>query len=50
MAKAIIGVLREAGVPRYFSRCSNRIYDAWQHIVLMAIRQLEDKSYRCFTD
>jgi len=50
MAKAIIRVLRKTCVPRYFSHCSNRIYDAWQHIALLAIRQLEEKSYRRFTD
>jgi hypothetical protein len=49
IAKAIIRVLGKAGVPRYFSRFSNGIYDAWQHVVLLALRQLE-KSYRRFMD
>ena len=50
IARAIIRVLRKACVPRYFSRFSNRVYDAWQHVILLAIRQLEDKSYRRFTE
>ena len=50
MARAIIRVLEKAGIPRYFSQYSNRIYDAWQHVILLAIRQLEDKSYRRFAE
>jgi hypothetical protein len=41
IARAIIRVLGKAGMPRYFSRCSNRVYDVWQHIALLAIRQLQ---------
>jgi hypothetical protein len=50
MARAIIRVLGKAGVPRYFRHYSNRVYDAWQHTILLALRQLEAKSYRRFVD
>ena len=50
IAKAIIRVLGRAGVPRFFSRYSNRVYDAWRHITLLAIRQMEGKSYRRFVE
>jgi hypothetical protein len=50
MAKAIIRILGRAGFPHYFSRYSNRVYDARQHVVLLALRQLEGKSYRRFMD
>ena len=50
IARAIIRVLRKACVPRYFSRFSNRIYDAWQCLALLVVRQLEGKSYRRFAD
>jgi hypothetical protein len=50
MARAIIRVLEKAGIPRYFSQYSNRIYDAWQHVILLAIRQLKDKSHRRFAE
>jgi Transposase DDE domain len=34
----------------YLHKKSNHIYTAWQHIVLVTIRQYEGKSYRMFTD
>jgi hypothetical protein len=50
IARKIFRVLEKAGVPRYFSRCSNRVYDVWQHLMLLAVRQLEDKPYRRFIE
>ena len=50
IAKAIIRALRRAGVPKFFSRYSNRVYDAWKHLILLALRQLEGKSYRRFIE
>jgi hypothetical protein len=50
IARKMFRVLEKAGVPRYFSRCSNRVYGVWQHVALLAFRQLEGKSYRRFID
>jgi len=37
-------------VPRFSSRFSNRVYDEHQQLTLLAVRQLEGKSYRRFTE
>lgn len=42
--------LERLDIPHYFSRYSNRIYDSWQLLTLLAIRQLEGKSYRRYTE
>ena len=43
-------VLRNSRIPLYFHRKSNHIFTIWQHIVLLAIRQYEGKSYRMYVD
>ena len=41
-------VLKHARIPLFHHRKSNHIFTVWQHIVLLAIRQYEGKSYRMF--
>ena len=43
-------VLKHARIPLFSNRKSNHIFTIWQHIVLVAIRQYEGKSYRMFVD
>jgi hypothetical protein len=43
-------VLKHARIPLFSNRRSNHIFTMWQHIVLVAIRQYEGKSYRMFVD
>lgn len=43
-------VLRNSRIPLYFHRKSNHVFTVWQHIVLLAIRQYEGKSYRMYVD
>src|SRR5690349_14786716 len=43
-------VLKHARIPIFRNRKSNHIFTIWQHIVLVAIRQYEGKSYRMFVD
>ena len=40
--------LKHARIPLFHHRKSNHIFTVWQHIVLLAIRQYEGKSYRMF--
>jgi hypothetical protein len=46
----MLRVLRNARIPLYFHRKSNHIFTVWQHMVLLAIRQYEGKSYRVFVE
>ena len=43
-------VLKHARIPLFHHRKSNHIFTVWQHIVLLAIRQYEGKSYRMFVE
>ena len=43
-------VLKHARIPLFSNRKSNHIFTIWQHIVLVAIRQYEGKSYRMFVE
>ena len=43
-------VLKHARIPLFSNRKSNHIFTIWQHIVLIAIRQYEGKSYRMFVE
>jgi hypothetical protein len=43
-------VLMHAGIPLFSTRNSNHIFTVWQHIVLIAIRHYEDKSYKMLGD
>lgn len=47
----MLNVLMRARVPLYMHRKSNHIYTAvWQHLILLAFRQYEGKSYRRFVE
>ena len=47
-ADTMFRVLKHARIPLFHHRKSNHIFTVWQHIVLLAIRQYEGKSYRMF--
>lgn len=49
LADTMFRVLKYARIPLLFlHRKSNQIFTVWQHVVLLTIRQYEDKSYRMF--
>jgi len=50
LAKTMLNVLMRARVPLYMHRKSNHIYTVWQHLILLAFRQYEGKSYRRFIE
>lgn len=50
LAKTMLNVLMRARVPLYMHRKSNHIYTVWQHLILLALRQYECKSYRRFVE
>ena len=50
LARTMLNVLMRARVPLYMHRKSNHIYTVWQHIILLALRQYEGKSYRRFVE
>ena len=50
MARTMLSILKHARIPLFFHRKSNHIFTVWQHVVLLAIRQYEGKSYRMFVD
>ncbi|HXG06147.1 MAG TPA: hypothetical protein VNI77_02340 [Nitrososphaera sp.] len=50
MDRTMLRVLKHARIPLFFHRKSNHIFTVWQHVVLLAIRQYDGKSYRMFTD
>jgi len=39
-------VLKKARIPLFLRRKSNHIFTVWQHLVLLVVRQYENKSYR----
>lgn len=42
-------LLKKARIPLFLHhKKSNHIFTSWQHIVLLVLRQYEDKSYRMF--
>jgi len=43
-------VLRSSRIPLFLHRKSNHVFTMWQHLVLLAIRQYEGKSYRMSCD
>lgn len=47
-AKRIIELCKRAGIKKYNSRFSNKLYDNYQHITLLTIRQYEQKGYERF--
>ena len=48
LAKTMLNVLMRARVLHYMHGKSNHIYTVWQHLILLAFRQYEGKSYRRF--
>jgi hypothetical protein len=50
LADTMFRVLKHARIPLFHHRKSNHIFTVWQHIVLLAIRQYEGKSYRMFVE
>ena len=50
LAKTLYRVLRNSRIPIFLHRKSNHIFTAWQHIVLLTIKQYEGKSYRMFAE
>ena len=43
-------VLKKERIPLFLHKKSNHIFTVWQHIVLLALRQYEGKSYRMFVE
>lgn len=50
LVKTMLNILSKARVPLYMHRKSNHIYTVWQHIILLALKQYECKSYRRFVE
>ena len=50
LARTMLNILMRARVPLYMHRKSNHTYTVWQHIILLALRQYEGKSYRRFVE
>ena len=50
LVKQIISCLKKLGVRRFNSKFSKKTFNNWTHIVLLALRQRIDKSYREFCD
>jgi len=42
-------IIKRARVPPYLHKRSNHVFTVWQHLILLALRQYESKSYRMFT-
>jgi len=43
-------IIKRARIPPYLHRKSNHVFTVWQHLILLALRQYEAKSYRRFSD
>jgi len=50
MIRILLDILRKVRIPPYLHKCSNPMYTVWQHLVLLVLRQHENKSYRRFLD
>ena len=50
MIRSMMQIIKRARVPPYLHRKSNHMYTVWQHLILLALRQYESKSYRMFID
>jgi len=46
----MMSVIKRARVPPYLHRKSNHVYNVWQHLILLTLRQYESKSYRRFVE
>jgi Transposase DDE domain len=43
-------ILNKSRIPLFLHKKSNHIFTVWQHIVLLVLRQYENKSYRMFSE
>src|SRR6185437_15040223 len=43
-------ILNKSRIPLFLHKKSNHIFTIWQHIVLLVLRQYENKSYRMFSE
>jgi hypothetical protein len=43
-------ILNKSRIPLFLHKKSNHIFTLWQHIVLLVLRQYENKSYRMFVE
>lgn len=43
-------IIKRARTSPYLHKTSNHMYTVWQHLILLALRQYESKSYRMFVD
>jgi hypothetical protein len=43
-------ILNKSRIPLFLHKKSNHIFTVWQHIVLIVLRQYENKSYRMFSE
>jgi len=50
MCRTLLRIITRCRIPRFLFPKSNHIYSVWQHLVLLALRQYESKSYRRFAD
>ncbi len=50
MCKTLLNIITRCRIPRFLHPKSNHIYSVWTHLILLAIRQYESKSYRRFTE
>lgn len=46
----MLRILKHSRIPLFFHKKSNHMFTVWQHVVLLAIRQYEGKSYRSFVE
>ncbi len=49
MCKTLLNIITRCRIPRYLHPKSDHIYSVCTHLILLAIRQYESKSYRRFT-
>ena len=50
LANTMYRALRNSRIPLFLHRKSNHVFTMWQHLILLAIRQYEGKSYRMFVE
>ena len=50
MVRSMMQIIKRARIPPYLHKRSNHVYTVWQHLILLALRQYESKSYRRFID
>ena len=50
LANSMLSVLKHGRISLYFHKKSNHIFTVWQHIILLTLRQYENKSYRRFVE